>query len=225
MLLIKPFNNNGTKIDSSYEIFFDWAGNIYLESKKTNKIYQVLVDNTDNIILVQCSNPDFNKCDISFKKMKLSNDQSSLKGKIIKTINNEENDLYSESTNKLEHELFPENLDYIDDDDNDEKNSSDEEDYFEFSKINDDINIYSSDDTSAIYETFIYNGSYNSQNNLMFKTSYKGYSLPYRLLIFSSGEFIIKTVGLYQWFVQLSEMNDEPCLINPKKTSIKLSNN
>ena len=58
----------------------------------------------------------------------------------------------------------------------------------------------------------------------MIKTTYKGYSLPYRLLIYSSGEFIIKTVGISQWYNQLSELNNEPCFINSKNTLIKLSN-
>jgi hypothetical protein len=229
MLLIKPIDQNRSQIDSFYEVFFDWTGNIYINSQNTNKTYQILVDNQNNIELVYFDNPDFNDCNISFKKMKLSTDPSSLKGKLVKTkIHNNDDTIESDddTDNKLNDELYPENLEYFDNEnDNKSEYSDDVQDYFEFSKTECDINIYSSDESTAIYETFIYNGSLNLHNSLITKTFYKGYSLPYRLLIFSSGEFIIKTIGISQWYNQLSESNNEPYFINSKNTSIKLSNN
>jgi hypothetical protein len=231
MLLTKPIDLNGSQIDSSYEVFFDWTGNIYIKSQKTNKTYQLLVDSTNNLELIYFDNPEFTDSNISFKKMKLSTDPSSLKGKVIKKKLNDTNDNVEntnvesdDETDNLNQELYPENLEYVDNDDNESNYSDDIQDYFEFSKTNSDINIYTSDESTAIYETFIYNGSYNLHNNLMVKTLYKGYSLPYRLLIYSSGEFIIKTIGISQWYNQLSESNNEPIFINSKNTLIKLSN-
>jgi len=229
MLLIKPIDINGSQINSSYEVFFDYTGNVYIKSQKTNKTYQILIDSTNNIELIYFDNPDFNRCDISFKKMKLSTDPTSLKGKIIKKkLNDTEDDVNVNSDeetepDKINKELYPEDLEYFEDD-NESEYSDDIQDYFEFSKTNSDINVYTSDETTAIYEAFIYNGSYNLHNNLIVKTSYKGYSLPYRLLIYSSGEFIIKTIGISQWYSQLSESNDEPYIINSKYNTINLSN-
>ena len=225
MLLIKPIDQNGSQLDSLYEVFFDWTGNIYLKSQKTNKTYHLLVDNKNNIELIYFDNPEFNECTISFKKMKLSSDPSSLKGKIVKTKINEENHVESddETDNKLNKELYPENLEYFDDENENEEYSDDVQDYFEFSKTDNELNIYSSEEPTAIYETFIYNGSSNLHHTLITKTFYKGYSLPYRLLIFSSGEFIIKTIGISQWYNQLSELNNEPVFINSKNTPIKIN--
>jgi len=225
MLLIKPIDQNGSQIDSLYEVFFDWTGNIYLKSQKTNKIYQILVTNINNIELIYFDDPEFNDCNISFKKMKLSTDPTSLKGKLIKKKNNDTNDNIEsdDETNNINQELYPENLEYFEDD-NESDYSDDIQDYFAFSKTDSEINIYTSDESTAIYDTFIYNGSYNLHNNLMIKTLYNGYSLPYRLLIYSSGEFIIKTIGISQWYNQLSESNNEPFFTNSKNTLIKLSN-
>ena len=56
MLLTKPIDLNGSQIDSSYEVFFDWTGNIYIKSQKTNKTYQLLVDSTNNLELIYFDN-------------------------------------------------------------------------------------------------------------------------------------------------------------------------
>jgi hypothetical protein len=215
MLLIHLNNKSNT----AYEVFFDWTGNVYLKSQKTEKIYQIYVDTNNNIILIDCNDMEFSACDIGFKQMKLTSEPSSLKGKIQKEDETKDKDV-NKNDSHIEDILYPEENEYYEDDD--EIYSDDDlTDSFNFSKINSEINIYSTDESTSIYDTFVYNGSYQ-YNSLIIKTSYNGYSLPYRLLIYTSGEFIIKTIGQSQWYNQLSELNDEPYFINSKNDKIKL---
>ena len=225
MFVIHPINKEGNHLNISYDVFFDWAGNIYIKSNKTDKIYQILITKDNNIEFIHYENPDLIETSIEYKKMKLSTDPSSLKGKIVKNkMNEEEKEDNSEDDEDYENvnKLYPEDLDYYENNDNENDSDSDQMDAFDFSNVDTDIKIYSSDEYTAIYDTFIYNGS-TQYNNLIVKSTYKGYPLPYRLLIYSSGEFIIKTIGHSYWYNQLvNNDNDEPILLNSNKDSIKL---
>jgi hypothetical protein len=219
---ILPINNKGDKInDSSYQLFFDSAGNAYI--MKNNKVYQILIESNNNISLIYDAEFIFHPYDSNIKNMKLSTDPSSLKGKIIKNKINEEDDQNnSDDEDDLTHQLYPEDDDYYQDD----ENNDDIDDSFDFSLVNaqdNNIKIYDTDEYTAIYDSIVYNGSYYSNNNIIFKTNYTGYTLPYRLLIFSSGEFIIKTIGINYWYNQLSETeNGEPCFTNSINHSIHI---
>lgn len=229
-MIIKPVDIKLNHIhEYIFELLFDSAGNAYLMANG-GKTYQLLIENNDNIICVEDAQFVFNKYNIPLKKLKLSSDPMSLKGKIIKEKRkeedeNEENQNDSDEGNDYEviRRLYPEDFDFYQDSDGEEEeiNSEDELDEFQFAMPGlCDIRISDSDEYTAIYDTIVYNGSYE-KNNVVLKTTYCGTPLPYRLLIFSSGEFIIKKIADSQIINRLScNENGEPYFIQQQKENL-----
>lgn len=223
------------KHGSEYMLFFDSAGNAYLLALD-GKAYQILIEK-DNIILVYDKDFQFRKYDQQFKKLKLSSDPRSLKGKIIKEKEKEDDEQGEERLSDEEgddelnivRKMYPEDLEYYEENEQDtneydELDDFAEDDNFEFAFTGQQNNIVISDtdEYTAIYDTIVYNGSYQGNNVIVLKTTYCGLPLPYRLLIFSSGDFVIKTIAEQQIHNKLSEQNGEPCFVQIKREKIKL---
>ena len=214
--------NNG---DKKIEMFFDYVGNVYLNYN--NFIYMILINNDNNIVCVKDNNFNYPLYDCNIKKLKQTTDPKTLKGKIVKNINNDDNDL------NIITKLYPEELEFYEDEINDIELNTDfdkdfdyEDDRFEFSSpTNNNIRFYETDDSTATYDTIIYEGSFNNLfgNSIVLKSTYCGVPLPYRLLIYSEGDFIIKTIGQYYYHNKLF-IDDmfEPYFILINKTNIVL---
>lgn len=228
-MIIKPVDIKLNHIhEHIFELLFDSAGNAYLMAND-GKTYQLLIESNDNIICIQDIQFVFHKHNIPLKKLKLSSNPMSLKGKIIKEKEKEneedeenQNDSDEEDDYKVIRRLYPEDFDFYQDSDEEEVDSEEDEmDEFQFAMPGScDIRISNSDEYTAIYDTIVYNGSYE-KNNVVLKTTYCGTPLPYRLLIFSSGEFIIKKIADSQIVNRLSCNGDgEPYFIQQQKENL-----
>jgi len=233
-MIFLPVNNKLEQLaHTRYELFFDSTGNVYVKNLKTNRVYMLLIDNTNNIILVHDSEYVYREHQPFINKLKLSSDPTSLKGKVIiekqkeNNNNGEEDNEDSDVEENIEKEidivrnLYPEDMDYYQEE-NDYLDEFDDDDYFQFASVgNNNIYVCDTDEYTATYDTLVYEGSFTSVNNMIYKTTYCGIPIPYRLLIFSNGDFVIRTIGEYQIHNKLAENeHGEPYFVIIAKQNI-----
>lgn len=188
-------------------LYHDIYGNLYL---KINNIYYVLfVNNTDELEWIEIYN--YNSLPLVninyypvYSKIKNTFEKNSLKGKIIKEINddniskNEEDyDDPDDSQFIVTNKLYPEEKLYMIENDNTENDIDnlfdDFEPYYKFSKFGSNI-ISCLDrtlDDVAMYDTFIINYDTSYVLEIMQSTEISSY----RISVFTNNKFSLNIVG------------------------------
>jgi hypothetical protein len=199
---MKLFPRNPTdnsQLNYYYDTFFDKGGNFYIKNEE--KIYQLIIDSTNNIQFIHDPYFESNNTAMTLGKLKPTSDPYSLKGKIIKDENEQDKDNDNDSDNGEDpnvrqlNQLFPENDDFFENDTDLKELSDGDEDYFTFSSIDGSIiKIVQTDEYDAIYDTLIYDGTLDMAH-VLFKSTRIGDPLPYRLMLYTSGYFVFKPIG------------------------------
>lgn len=188
----------------NFNIYFDNGGNVYL--KYNDKFYDININN-DNKILLEYINLDvsnLNKNNITFGKLKLVCDASSLKGKIQKEIIKNEGleELDEIDTYLYENKEFTEYYDNL----SDNENNFDEK--VKFIGNSDDINFLDYNNSLALYDTLLYD-----IDNIYFKTLFINIQPCYRLKIYKNGYIYFRPLGEIEQIYKLTIVDNELLLI------------
>lgn len=214
-------------------IYFDEFGNVFL--KNNDKLFEININNKNELELNE-TNLKYEIINIKKEKLKLVNDPTSLKSRVIKkmrekkeedgeddNLNYNSDDEYHNNMNDDETKYYKEDEDYyLDDNDNIENsdNSLNTSEQFKYISETDKINIirFISDDDenqndnidyNSLYETFIYDGT-EDLAKLVFVSKIENSVPIYRMLIYSDTNTIhFRPIGSKNKKFKLSYNNDD----------------
>lgn len=232
-----PNENDKTKTIKA-NLYHDIDGNVYL--KLDNAFFALFINTDDDIEFIEMTNynslPKVEQ-NISYSKIRNTYEKNSLKGKIIKELeetnyNEEEDEIENEGYYTTKYKSYPEDKLFTVEDEttnNDNHDGDDDlnekyENYYKFSKTGDKDIISCLDrtlDVLANYDTFIIN-----DGDLYVLGALQGIEKsPYRISFFTSGKITLNIVGtkIKLYDLEFQKNNDE-ILIKSKivKTNINL---
>lgn len=227
----------------SGSIYFDEFGNLFIKHNVSNKLYEIIINNKNEIELGE-TNLKYEIINIKKEKLKLVNDPTSLKSRVLKKMRekkeeeNEDNDNYNsddeyhDNMNEDESKYYKEDEDYYCQEDDSENlensdNSQNINERFKYISETDKINIIrfiSEDDENendnidynSLYETFVYDGS-EDLSKLVFVSKIENSVPIYRLLFYSNNDIIhFRPIGSKNKRFKIS-YNNEEIIINTIK--------
>jgi hypothetical protein len=234
-MLINVKHNTSTEREINVTICHDNYGNIYF--KYENNYYFLVVGNDDNLEIYQTYNIqkmlNYDKDILKFGKVKSSNDEKSLKGKILNKIEEEktkeeeekDEDVLTDDEDETErHEkYYPDDKYYYYDD-----QPEDEEDEYEDDDTN-EFKFYKSGDTGILEYLDIIMDSCSNYNTLVMNPFTKVVEMSlestisndYILIIYTNGQFDLNVIGSKRKtfklsFIESVDENDEECCKNIK---------
>jgi hypothetical protein len=152
--------------------YFDEYGNLFLKNELANKLYDFVINNKNEIELSEINLP-YNIINKKKDKLKLVNDPTSLKGRVMKRKKEEDE---RERENNPDDDAVNSDDEYEKDvDDNYDKYYKEDEEYF--------YNNSDDDDYNALYETFIYEGTQDN-GKLIFVSKLENSVPIYRMLVY-----------------------------------------
>ena len=184
---------------------FDKFGNLYV-SIDGSKLYDIVISKNNTIALEEyCNtiaefNGNSNGKDIIIGELKLIKDNNTLMGKAIDTLNEKNDDNYSDNDTELtenaERTYFSENLEYIEYID---EKSTREDSFVAFSVTSggdelDNIVKDYGETGITLYDTLVFEGS-PENSELLMKTTLVNDLTLYRLCLYTSGDILFRAIG------------------------------
>lgn len=193
--------NDKTNDESKLEIDFchDIYGNVFVKTKE--KYYLMTISTTDDIEWIELNNyEDLEKVNnqIKYSNIKNTYEKKSLKGKIIKEIDENESDEEEDENEyfKNKKKICPEDKLYtteiVDANENDDLETN--ENLYKFSKFGDNSVLPCLDralEVSSNYDTYVINGN----TSYVLLTLISNENSGYRVSIFLNGKVVLNIVG------------------------------
>lgn len=212
-------NDTDNELKLECQFWHDICGNLYL--KVLDKYFILMISGTDNIEFLEVLNyENLTKVENNLKYSKIKNtyEKNSLKGKIVKEMEEDDDDEIDEDgyyQNK--HKVYPEDKLYTSENTNEEQNDDDDEfeneecddytTYYKFSKFGENTVISCLDrsiDVPANYDTFVI----NDNTSYVLTTLESNEKSPYRVSLFSNGKILLNVVGSKMNTYDLSYVDD-----------------